>query len=260
MVEIELDRIFKNFKKYRYLLFELTKKNVKLKYRRSYLGILWTLLEPILTTIVLTFVFVNLRGNKNQSFPVYILTGRLLYSFFSQSTKQAMKSIRSNSGMIKKVYVPKYIYPLSNVLSTYITFAVSMIVLFGAMIIFKVYPTKYIIYSIIPLLLILVLSLGMGLILSTLAVFFRDMEYLWDVGLMMIMYTSAIFYDAANVEDQWIFYFNPIYHIIVNFRNCIFGNPLDMQALMISVSYSLGLFLIGIILFYKKQDKFILNI
>lgn len=255
-----MDRVFKNFKKYRYLLFELTKKNIKLKYRRSYLGILWTLLEPILTTFVLTVVFINLRGKKDLSFPVYILTGRLLYSFFAQSTKQAMKSIRSNSGMIKKVYVPKYIYPLSNILSNYIIFLISMIVLFGSMIIFKVYPTKYIFNAVIPLILLLILSLGMGLILATMAVFFRDMEYLWGVVLMMIMYTAAIFYDAGLVTSQWIFYFNPIYHIIVNFRNSVFGSPLDMEALLISLGYSFISLIIGIVMFYKKQDKFILNI
>ena len=99
----ELDRLIKNFKKYRYLLFELTKKNIKLKYRRSYLGILWTLLEPIMTTFVLAIVFTRFRSKNDPAFPVYILTGRLLYSFFSQSTKQAMKSIRSNSGMIKGI-------------------------------------------------------------------------------------------------------------------------------------------------------------
>lgn len=256
-----MDRVFKNFKKYRYLLFELVKKNIKLKYRRSYLGILWTLLEPILTAFVLTLVFVNLRGNNDNTFPVYILTGRLLYSFFSQSTKQAMKSIRSNSGMIKKVYVPKYIYPLSNVLSNFIIFLISMVVLFGAMFIFKVYPTVYIFNAIIPLFLLLVLSLGVGLILSTLAVFFRDMEYLWGVVLMMIMYTSAIFYKASIVIDsKWIFNFNPIYHIIVNFRNSVFGHPLDINSLMISMGYSFASLIIGIIVFYKKQDNFILNI
>lgn len=255
-----MERVFKNFNKYRYLLFELTKKNIKLKYRRSYLGILWTLLEPILTTIVLTLVFTNLRKKSDTTFPVYILTGRLLYSFFAQSTKQAMKSIRSNSGMIKKVYVPKYIYPLSDILSNYIIFLISMIVLFGAMFVFKVYPTKYMLNAVIPLVLLLVLCLGMGLILATLAVFFRDMEYLWSVVLMMIMYTAAIFYDASTVPAQWIFNFNPIYHIIVNFRNSVYGTPLDMNALMISIGYSFASLVIGIILFYKKQDKFILNI
>ena len=119
-----MERVIKNFKKYKYLLYEMTKKNIKLKYRRSYLGILWTLLEPILTTFVLSVVFISWRGKKDHTFPVYILTGRLLYSYFSLATKQAMKSIRSNSGMIKKVYVPKYIYPLSDILSNYITFMI----------------------------------------------------------------------------------------------------------------------------------------
>ena len=255
-----MERVFKNFKKYRYLLFELTKKNIKLKYRRSYLGILWTLLEPILTTFVLSVVFVRFLGKKDVTFPVYILTGRLLYSYFAQTTKQAMKSIRSNSGMIKKVYVPKYIYPLSNVLSNYFIFLISMLVLFGAMIIFKINPTRYIFNAIIPLLLLLVLSLGMGLILATLAVFFRDMEYLWGVILMLIMYTSAIFYYVEDKDIGWIFNLNPIYHIIVNFRNSVFGRPLDMEALLISLGYSVVSLIIGIILFYKKQDKFILNI
>lgn len=249
-----------NFKKFRFLLYELIKKDIKLKYRRSYLGIIWTLLEPILTTIVLTIVFINFRGKKDHTFPTYILTGRLLYSFFSQATKQAMKSIRSNSGMIKKVYVPKYMYPLSNILSSYITFAISLIVLLGAMFIFKVYPTRYILNSFIPLILILVLSLGFGLILATLAVFFRDMEYLWEVTLMLIMYTSAIFYDAAKIKAKWVFYLNPIYHIIDNFRNCIYGHPIDTKALCISMAYSFTSLIIGIILFYRKQDKFILYI
>ena len=105
-----------NFMQYRFLLSELVKKGIKLKYRRSYLGMIWSMLEPLLTKIVLTIVFGTLYGNTDRTFPVYILTGRLLYSFFSQSTKAALKSIRQNSAMIKKVYVPKYLYPLSSVL------------------------------------------------------------------------------------------------------------------------------------------------
>ena len=129
------------FKKYRFLLRELVKKGIKLKYRRSYLGILWTLLEPLLTTCVLTLVFGTYCGNNDKTFPVYILTGRLLYSFFSSGTKAAMKSIRQHAGMIKKVYVPKYIYPLSSVLFNFVIFAISLIVLIGAMLVFGVKPT-----------------------------------------------------------------------------------------------------------------------
>lgn len=119
----------KTFFNRRYLLYELVKKGIKLKYRRSYLGILWSLVEPILTTIVLTIVFGTLFGNKDKNFPLYILCGRLLYSFFSQGTKATARSIRQNAPMIKKVYVPKYMYPLSNVIYNFVIFLISLIVM-----------------------------------------------------------------------------------------------------------------------------------
>ncbi len=254
---------WKNFNKYRFLLGELVKKDIKLKYRRSYLGIFWTLLEPLLTTAVLTVVFSNLLGRGGRTFPVYILTGRLLYTFFSNATKAAMKSIRSNSAMIKKVYVPKYIYPFASILSNYVIFLISLMILFLAAILFRVMPTLYLLQIIVPLLMILILSLGVGMILATLAVFFRDLEYLWSVALMLIMYTCGIFYHVEDLklgDHAWIFHLNPLYLIIVNFRDAVFGNPLNQEALILSAVYSLGSLLLGFLLFYKKQDEFILNI
>ena len=115
-----------NFIKYRYLLTQLIKKDIKLKYRNSYLGIIWTMLEPLLTMIVLTLVFSRLLGKGTQDFPVYILTGRLIFSFYSGATKQALKSVRSHAAMIKKVYVPKYMYPLATTFSNYVIFLISL--------------------------------------------------------------------------------------------------------------------------------------
>ena len=131
------------FIRYRFLLGELVKKGIKLKYRRSYLGIIWSLLEPLLTMIVLTIVFGTLFGNKDRTFPVYILTGRLLYTFYSSATKAALKSVRANSAMIKKVYVPKYLYPLSSVLFNYVIFLISLIVLVPVGAVLGVEPTLY---------------------------------------------------------------------------------------------------------------------
>lgn len=258
-----MSRLIENFNKYRFLLVELVKKDIKLKYRRSYLGILWTLLEPLLTTTVLTFVFRKLLGKGGRDFPVYILTGRLLYSFFASSTKSAMKSIRKNSGMIKKVYVPKYIYPFSSVLSNYIIFLISLVVLFGALFVFDIKVTFHILWAFVPLLLLLILGVGVGMILATLAVFFRDLEYLWSVFLMIVMYTSAIFYhvDTSAFGDKiWLFNLNPLYLIILNFRSAVFGSPINMEALLLTTVYSFGSLIIGIIFFYKQQDKFIMNI
>lgn len=256
-------RQIKNLMKYRFLLAELVKKDIKLKYRRSYLGIVWTLLEPLLTMVVLTIVFSGLYGKSDSSFPVYILTGRLLYTFFANSTKAATKSIRSNASMIKKVYVPKYIYPIATILSNYAIFLISLLVLVAVSLVLGVYPTAYIFTAIIPLLLILVMAVGVGLCLSTLAVFFRDMEYLWGVILMLVMYCSAIFYEPEKVLKHgfaWILQINPLYAVIVNFRNAVFGAPLDAFSLYYSAGFSVAALVLGVFLFYRNQDKFILNI
>lgn len=253
--------VVKTFGKYRYLLIELIKKDIKLKYRNSYLGVVWTLLEPLLTMIVLTLVFSNFLGRGTRDFPVYILTGRLLYSFFSNSTKAALKSVRANASMIRKVYVPKYMYPFSSVLSGYLIFLISLIVLAVVAVVRGVYPTMQLFWIFVPLLQILLLTAGVGMILATMAVFFRDVEYLWGVGLMLLMYASGIFYrvqDVVSEKNAWIFKLNPLYAVIVNFRNAVFGQPMDFQAMWYAFGVGGLSLIIGVFVFYKKQDKFIL--
>lgn len=253
--------VIKTFGKYRNLLVELVKKDIKLKYRNSYLGVVWTMLEPLLTMVVLTLVFSKLLGRGTKDFPVYILTGRLLYSFFANGTKAALKSVRSNASMIKKVYVPKYMYPFASVLSGFVIFLISLIVLAAVALARGVYPTLQLFWMIVPLLQLLLMTLGVGMILATMAVFFRDVEYLWGVALMLIMYASAIFYQVESVvseSNSWIFKLNPLYAVIVNFRNAVFGHPMDFTAMWYAFGFGAVSFLIGMFAFYKKQDKFIL--
>lgn len=253
-----------NFVKYRYLLAELIKKDIKLKYRNSVLGLLWTLLEPLLTMIVLTFIFSNLLGKGDESFPVYILCGRLIYSLFSNGTKMALRSIRKNGAMISKVYIPKYMYPLASILSNYVIFLISLIVLVGVGIFESVKPTVYLFGAIVPLIIVVFLTMGVGMLLATLSVFFRDLEYLWTVLLMLIMYTCAIFYRVDNLKltasKAWIFKVNPLYSLILNFRNAVFGRPLDMYHLWYSLAFSLVIFVLGAFVFSRKQDEFILYV
>lgn len=256
-------RYIKDFIKYRFLLSELVKKGIKLKYRRSYLGIIWSLLEPLLTMVVLTIVFGTLFGNHTREFPVYILTGRLLYSLFSTSTKASLSSIRKNSAMIKKVYVPKYLYTLSCVLYNYVIFLISLIVLGLVSIVLGVHPTIYLLQGIVPLILILILSYGCGMILATIGVFFRDMEYIWSVALMMVMYTCAIFYYPEKLLKSgwdWILKYNPLYCIIDNFRSAVFGQAMDMRNLVYAAVFSFASLVIGLLCFKKEQDKFIMHI
>ena len=252
-----------NFMQYQFLLSELVKKGIKLKYRRSYLGMIWSLLEPLLTMIVLTIVFGTLYGNTDKTFPVYILTGRLLYSFFSQATKAALKSIRQNSAMIKKVYVPKYLYPLSSVLFNYVIFLISLIVLAVVSVVLGVKPTTHLWQSLVALVLILFISYGCGMILATIGVFFRDMEYLWSVALMLVMYTCAIFYYPSKLLKSgwaWILKYNPLSCVIDIFRSGVFGEPMNIDYLIYTVAFAVLSMLIGLICFKKKQDDFILYI
>lgn len=253
----------KNFIAHKFLLRELVIKGIKLKYRRSYLGILWSLLEPVLMTIVLTVIFGTLFNNNNPLFPLHILSGRLLYSFFSGATNMSLRAIRSNASMIKKVYVPKYLYVLSSIIFSYIIFLISLVVLFGLALILKVYPTWNLLLIWIPLVLLFLLAFGVGMILATVGVFFRDMEYLWGVIMTVIMYASAIFYYPEKILSSaywWILKYNPLYQIIDMFRRCIMGQTITSFSLLYATGFTLVTIVFGCALFIKKQDKFILHI
>lgn len=268
-------KYLKNFHKYRYLLYEIVRKNIKLQYRNSVLGIFWTFLQPLLTTIVLVLVFGGIFGRKDASmvnYPIYLLCGRLIYEFFTQSTKRAMRSIRNSSSVIKKVYVPKYIYPLSNVISTFVTFLISLLVLACFIVYFcffseqSPYITPYIFLVFIPIAILLILCVGVGLILSTLEVFFKDIEYLYEVFCMLLFYITPIFYKVEQLNIgvnavKLVIMANPLYSITEMFRNCVlYGEMFNINHLLYSLAFSLATVAIGLWAFYKKQDKFILHI
>ena len=255
------DSFIKEFKKYKNLFYELVKKGIKLKYRRSYLGVLWSMVEPLLTMIVLAAVFGTLLGHHEKEFPVYILCGRLVYSLFSQSTTAALRSVRQNESMIKKVYVPKYLYPLSSVCFNYVLFLISLLVLFAVSLVLGVFPTWRVLLMVVPLAVLFVMAVGIGMMLATVGVFFRDMEYLWNVLLMIVMYTCAIFYYperilASNVS--WILKYNPLFCVISNFRSCIFGEAMDLSLLLYASCFAVGSLILGSLLFAKNENRFIL--
>ena len=260
--EIANNRFVLNFMKYRYLLYELVKKTVKLEYRRSFLGLFWIFLSPVLYTIVLTLVFSTFFSKSIENYPVYLLCGRLIFDFFSGGTKSTLNSL-IKADIIKKVYVPKYIYPLSNVIGKYITFGMSLFVL-GLLIVVTGVPLNWsMFYAIVPFILLFLLVLGIGLTLSTVVMFFRDVKHLWSVFMTLLMWSSAIFYPADVIPAQYRFMldYNPVFQVIDMTRNSIlYGmGPTSFQ-----LFYVLGLaiffLILGIILLYKYQDKFILYI
>lgn len=272
---ITMKKYFSDFYKYRFLLSEIVRKNIKLQYRNSVLGVFWTFLQPLLTTLVLVLVFGNLLGKDSSqvlNYPIYLLSGRLLYEFFTQSTKRAMRSVVNSASVIKKVYVPKYMYPLSNVLSTFSTFLISLVVLVLFLIYYTFFSdnppniTPYILLSWVPIVLLFILSMGVGLILSALEVFFKDVEYLYDVFCMLLFYATPIVYniDQLKLDNKFIslaFEANPLYSIVSMFRSCVlFGEMFELSTFLYALGFSLAMLALGILIFHKKQDKFILHI
>ena len=280
--KLSLKQYAKNAYKYRYLMQEIVRKNVKLQYRNSFLGIFWTMLQPFLTMLVLVFIFTKIFGKANDGvvcYPVYLLTGRLLYEFYTQSTNRAMRSIRNSASVLKKVYVPKYIYPIANVFSTFITFLISLIVLVLVMGYFLIknqftmqYPdlhlSWYILLSFVPILLLCIFSTGVGLLLSVLNVYFKDIEYIYSVITLMLFYVTPIMYKLKTLARSGvhpmvmrILMLNPLYSILEMFRSCVlYCTMWNWNHFFYALAVSVITLVIGLIVFYKNQDKFILYI
>lgn len=272
----ELNHDVENFKKYRNLLGELTRKNVKLKYRNSWLGIFWSFLQPLLNMVVLSVVFSGIFGKNSKyivCYPVFLFTGRLLFDFFNSASKQAMTSFRRNSAIIKKVYVPKYMYPLSSILSTFVTFAISLICYICVWLFFKLTGLSggadlvmnwHAIFFFIPMILILMFSTGVGLILSVITVYFRDVEYIWDVLTRLLLYMVPILYPLQSIKRTWIRYvikINPLYSMIELFRQCVlYGTNMSYKLLLYATVVSVATLLIGILIFNWKSDDIIYHL
>ncbi len=252
-----------NLLKYKHLIGELVSRDIKVKYKNSILGLLWSVLNPLLTMIVLTIVFSNLFRFDIQNYPVYLITGQVLFNFFSEATNMAMVSINNNAQLIKKVYIPKYIFPLSKGLSSFVNLLFSLIAIFCLLIFMKIHVNIAIIFSVFSLAYILIFAIGVGLILVSLNVFFRDVEHLYGVFLTMWMYLTPIFYPANIIPQQfgWLITSNPLFYMVEYFRECIlYGTIPSLELNIICLLNALTVLIIGLLVFYKSQDKFILHI
>ncbi|MDQ8733033.1 ABC transporter permease [Paenibacillus sp. LHD-38] len=252
-----------NFLKYKDLLFLLVAKDIKIKYKRSFLGILWSLLNPLLTMAILTLVFRELFRFNIEYFAAYVISGQVLFSFFSESTSLAMSSIYSSGQIIKKVYIPKYIFPLSKVLYSLANMMFSFVAVIIVCIATGVELHFTVIYSFLSIIYVAIFSVGAGLILSSVVVFFRDIEHIYGVFIAAWMYATPIIYPMNIMPDKYmfLFYCNPMYYFVTHFREgLLYGNAPVFELNVQCLIYSLGTFIIGLYVFRKNQDRFILYI
>lgn len=252
-----------NFMKFRPLLGELVARDIKIKYRKSVLGVLWTLLNPLFMMIILSVVFSNLFKFDIENFPLYLLSGQIIFNFYSESTSSAMSAITGNAALIKKVYVPKYLFVISRVFSSFINLMASFTALILVMIATRAELHWTVILSFIPLALLVLFSLGIGLILSAITVRFRDIMHLYSVFLTALTYLTPVIY-PMSILPSWLYkivMLNPLTNILIMFRNVMINDTIfDLPSLIIAVVETFVFWGIGLYVFYKNQDQFILNI
>lgn len=256
-------KIINEFKKYKFLIDQLVARDFKTKYKRSVLGVLWSLLNPMLTMVVQYMIFSTLFRFDLPHYQVYLLSGIVMFNFLSEATNQALVSITGNSGLITKVYMPKYVFPVTKVLSACINLGFSLVALY-IMIIFSGLKITWI-HLLVPfaLLNMIIFTIGFSLILSSAMVFFRDMQFLYGVFILLWNYMTAIFYPETIIgpKYQWVLQLNPMYHFIRYVRNVILDNSLPtLRAHIFCLIFSIGTLIIGTIIFKKTEKKFIFNL
>lgn len=247
--------------KYRFLIKQLVSRDFKAKYKRSILGVFWSFLNPLLTMMVQYIVFSNLFRFDIPYYPVYLLSGIIIFNYFSEACGMALASIIGNASLITKVYVPKYIYPLTRILSSLVNLLISMIPLLLVVLLSGLVPTRA--YLLIPFVLIClaIFCLGLGMLLAAAMVFFRDIQFLWGVLTMIWMYLTPIFYPESILPQEvaWVLEVNPLYYFITFLRSCVIDGISPEPFMYVQCFLmALGSLLIGALVFKKSQDKFVL--
>lgn len=248
-------------KRYKFLIRQLVSRDFKAKYKRSVLGMFWSFLNPLLTMAVQYAVFSNLFRFDLPHYQAYLIIGIVCFNFFSEATNMALGSIIGNAGLITKVYVPKYIYPLTRVMSSLVNLLISLIPLLLVTLLSGLVPTKA--YLLVPFVLVClaVFSLGVGLLLAAAMVFFRDVQFLWGVLSMIWMYLTPIFYPTSILPENiaWVVEVNPLYYFVTFARTCLMDGISPEPVVYVQCALmALGSLLVGALVFRRTQDRFVL--
>lgn len=250
-------------KKYRFLIRQLVARDFKVRYKRSVLGVLWSFLNPLLTMSVQYFVFSQLFKSDIDNYPVYLLSGLVVFNFFGEGVGQALGSIIGNASLITKVYIPKYIYPVTRVLSSGINLLMSLVPLVIVAVLTGESITKA--YLLLPYILLCVVAftIGLGMILAAGMTFFRDVQFLWGIINMLWMYLTPLFYPVSIVPDGFrqVILQNPMYGYVHAVRTIVMDGVAPQPIAFFQCTLTAaGMLLVGIFVFKKSQDQFIFYI
>ena len=251
---------FSEILRYRGLLRNLIERDIKKRYKRSALGFLWVMLDPLLMMLIFYIVFAGLFGKAVGNYTAYVITGIIMWQLFAQGTKVSSTAFIQNRSLISKIQLPTAIFPIAMVGSSFAHFIFSLIPLFTIILFSGTIPSYYLPLLPVAIALIVIFSMGISLTISTLTVFFHDVVYIYDVLLIGWMYLSAIFYPVSILPQkfQMLMSLNPLYHYISLFRACIYDTTLPIvEHLMFGTAFAVVSFAMGWTIYHRNRDKII---
>jgi len=253
----------RRFRQYTPFLRQLVKRDFTAKYKRSIIGIAWSVISPLFQMMIMVIVFTTYLGKGIEKFPVYIICGRLVFHFFSEATTLSQYSITGGVNYITKVSIPVYMLPLSKVISSLINTLVSLIALAIVMLATSAPPSLTTFLLPLPLIYTFFISLGVGMLLATTTVIFQDMIHLYNIITLALMYLTPIFYSESIYPAQYAGFFriNPLLHLVKMFRNVVYLNTLPtLQDNMICAGYSILFLALGSSVLRRNRNRLVLHI
>ena len=248
--------------RYKDLLRLLIATNIKARYKRSVLGVAWTLLSPLLTMIVITIAFSAIFRFSVPNYPVYVLAGLVFYGFFQESTTQSMNSLVWGSTLLKKVYIPAAVFPIAAVGTALVNLGLSLVPLLLITLFFKQPLNWTLLFVPAAMVMAAAFSLGVGLILSSIAVVFSDVVEMWGVIVRALFYLTPVMYPEEIVPERfiWLVKINPLYHMMLCWREPIYRGALPpLDSVLKALVWSVGTLLVGWWVFSRRSHQFALR-
>ncbi len=256
----KVKQVFSRFHRWFFLFEELVKRDFKQKYKRTVLGMVWSVLSPLLTLLVMKIVFTQFFGRNAPHYTIYLLSGNIIMSYFREATTNGMNSLYANRGILTKINVPKYLFLFSKNVSAFINFLLTIGVYFVFCVIDHIQFGWHMLLLIYPVVCIVMISVGVGMVLSAMFIYFRDTQYLYHVFLMLLQYLSAIFYQVDRFPEkvQRYFLFNPVYVIIKYFRMVVIDHFIpSVRYNGLCAFYALIFLIIGLVIYKRQNHRFI---
>lgn len=258
-----MNNAFGGIKRYSFLLGQLVSRDFKTRYKRSVFGVIWSMLNPLLMMLVQYVIFSNLFRFNIENYAVYLLIGTVTFNFFSEATQMALGSIIQSASLITKVYLPAFIFPISKILSAGINLAFSTIALYAIIFITGV-PLAWT-HLLIPVLFIFlaVFSFGIGLILASVTVYFRDMQFIYNVVIVVWTYLTPLFYSDSIIPAQYLslYRLNPMYHYVTFFRTLVLEQSIPaLTEFAWCAGYAVLFAALGWLIYKLTKKNFVLNV